>query len=107
MVRVTPLVSAAFLSLTAGEVVLATFQEHLRDVGFLDTCTRIANSISNASAVYYPRRPLFHPILLGQTYLTYTTQRQLSIPQTTRTGQNQVQRSPPAASSQAPLRTLV
>ncbi|KAH9953746.1 FAD-binding domain-containing protein [Russula dissimulans] len=55
MVKVTPLVSAAILSLVTSEVVLATSQEHLRDsLGFQDTCTRINNSISSASAVYYP-----------------------------------------------------
>ncbi|KAH9957078.1 FAD-binding domain-containing protein [Russula dissimulans] len=55
MVRMTPLVSAAFLSLSASEVVLAAIQEHLRvSLDFHDTCTHIANLISNASAVYYP-----------------------------------------------------
>jgi len=55
MVWVTPLVSAAFLSLAASEVVLATLQEHLRDsLGFQNTCTRIASAISAASAVSYP-----------------------------------------------------
>jgi hypothetical protein len=56
MVRVTPLASAALLSLAAIEVVIAQSQQHLRDSsGFLDACNLIATSISNASVVYYSR----------------------------------------------------
>ncbi|KAF8495559.1 FAD-binding domain-containing protein [Russula emetica] len=54
MVRVTPLASAALLSLAAIEVVIAKSQQYFRDSsGFLDTCNQIATSISNASVVYY------------------------------------------------------
>ena len=56
MVRVTPLASAALLSLAAIEVVIAESQQYFKDsLGFLDTCTQIAKSISNASVVYYSR----------------------------------------------------
>jgi hypothetical protein len=59
MVRVTPLASAALLSLAAVEVVIAKFQQHLRDPSsFQDTCDQIATSISNASFVYYSRESL-------------------------------------------------
>lgn len=56
MVRVTPLVSAALLSLAAIDAVVAKSQQYFRDPsGFLDVCTQIATSISNASVVYYSR----------------------------------------------------
>ena len=56
MVRVTPLASAALLSLAAIEVVIAKSQQHFRDSsGILDTCNQIAKSISNASVLYYSR----------------------------------------------------
>jgi hypothetical protein len=64
MVRVTPLLSAAFVSLAAGEVVLAESQQHLRDSSTLqDRCALIASSISDASAVYYPCKLYVHPLL--------------------------------------------
>jgi hypothetical protein len=56
MVRVIPLASAALFSLAAIEVVIAKPQQHFRDSSsFLDACTQIATSISNASFVYYSR----------------------------------------------------
>src|SRR6266576_2068989 len=56
MVRVTPLASAALLSLAAIEVVIAKSQQYSKvSSGFLDTCNQIATSISNASVVYYSR----------------------------------------------------
>src|SRR6267142_552998 len=62
MVRVTPLLSAAFFSLAASGVVVAEFQQHLRDSStFQDSCALIATSISSASAVYYPCQPLRSP----------------------------------------------
>ena len=64
MVRVTPLLSAAFFSLAASEVVLAESQQHLRDSSTLqDRCALIASSISDASAVYYPCKLHLHPLL--------------------------------------------
>lgn len=58
MVRATPLASAALFSLAAIEVVTAKPQQHFKAsslASFQDTCTQIATSISNASAVYYSR----------------------------------------------------
>ncbi|KAI9450556.1 FAD dependent oxidoreductase [Russula earlei] len=60
MVRVIPLLSAAFLFIASGEAVLADSQHPFRDSSdFLDTCKLINNSISTASAVYYPPSPSY------------------------------------------------
>ena len=79
MVRVTPLLSAAFFSLAASEVVLAESQQHLKDSpAFQDRCALIASSISNASFLYYPCRLHVHPFSLGPTrfdsHLSVSTQ---------------------------------
>ena len=71
MVRLTPLASAALLSLTAIEVVIVQSQQHLGDFsGFLDACNLIASAVSNASVVYYPREPFITMPLLYLTDLS-------------------------------------
>jgi len=80
MVRVTPLASAALLSLAAIEVVFADSQQYFRDSsGFLDTCDQIATSTSNASVVYYSRESSITTPRSGFTNLIYTAQPRCSI----------------------------
>ena len=98
MVRVT-LASAALLSLAAIEVVIAT------SLPFLDTCNQIATSISNASAVYFPRESSITTPRSGLTNFTHTAQPRRSITQTLRTIPSRARRNLHAALSQALLRT--
>jgi hypothetical protein len=80
MVRVTPLASAALLSLAAIEVVIAKSQQYFRDSsGFLDICTQIATSISNASVVYYSRESSITTPRSCLTHFTHTAQPRCSI----------------------------
>ena len=68
MVRAISLASAALYSLAAIEVVIAKPQQHFSDSSlpsFQDACTQIATSISNASAVYYPRESFITPPSFG------------------------------------------
>jgi hypothetical protein len=75
MVRVIPLASAALLSLAAIEAVVAKPQQHFRDSsGFLDVCTQIATSISNASVVYYSRESSTTPARPCLTNFTHVAQ---------------------------------
>jgi len=106
MVKVTPLASAALLSLVAIEVVNAKSQQYFRDPsGFLDTCNQIATSISNASVVYYSRESSITTPRSGLTDFTHTAQPLYSITQTMRTGPNRARCNPHAVLSRAPLRT--
>jgi hypothetical protein len=106
MVRVTPLASAALLSLATIEVVIAKSQQYFRDSsGLLDICNEIATSVSNASVVYYARESSITTSRSGFTDFTHTAQPRGSITQTILTGPNRARCNPLAALSQAPLRT--
>jgi hypothetical protein len=77
MVRVTPVVSAALLSLAAIEVVIAKSQQYFKDSS--DICAQIATSISNASVVYYSRESSIMTPRSGLTDFTHTAQPRCSI----------------------------
>jgi hypothetical protein len=80
MVRVTPLASAALLSLAAIEVVIAKSQQNFKGTsGFQDPCAQIATSISNASVVYYSRESFVTQPRSGLADFTHVTQPHRSI----------------------------